>query len=74
MAEKVKTRKREFDYPYHKMYVPFPTTGSIVERKEMNGWVFCHNGTMLMAFFSAKPCHWAKRWGNNDMRHPMPIN
>jgi hypothetical protein len=67
VAEKVETRKREFDYPYCKMYVPFPTTGSIVERKEMNGWVFCHNGTMLMAFFSAKPCHWGKRWGNNDM-------
>ncbi|MCB1132143.1 MAG: hypothetical protein KDN05_13520, partial [Verrucomicrobiae bacterium] len=67
VPEKMKVRNREFDYPFYKMYVPFPATGSIVRRIERDGWIFCHNGSMLMAFHSAKPCKWGKRWGNHDM-------
>jgi hypothetical protein len=67
VPEKVKVRNREFDYPYHKLYAPFPTTGSIVKRIEKGGWVFCHNGSMLMGFHSVKPYQWGKKWGNNDM-------
>ena len=52
----VEVRNRIFDYPYFKLYAPFSTTGSIVKRIEKSGWVFCHNGTMLMAFFSAESC------------------
>jgi hypothetical protein len=63
----VKVRNRVFEYPYHKLYAPFPTTGSIVKRMEKSGWVFCHNGSMLMGFFSAKPYKWGKKWGNHDM-------
>jgi hypothetical protein len=67
VPEKVKVRNREFDYPYHKLYAPFPTTGSIVKRIERDGWILCHNGSMLMAFRSIKPCKWGKKWGSNDM-------
>ncbi len=67
VPEKVTSGKHVFDYPYHKLYVPFPTTGSIIKRIEKSGWVFCHNGSMLMGFFSVKPCKWQKKWGNNDM-------
>ncbi len=55
------------EYPYFKMYVPFATSGSIVKRVERDGWVFCHNGTMLMAFRSIEACHWGKKWEGNDM-------
>ncbi len=56
------------DFPYFKMYAPFPTTGSILKRLEKAGWVFCHNGSMLMGFRSVKPCAWAKKpWSGNDM-------
>jgi len=56
------------DYPYYKLYAPFPTSGSIVKRIEKDGWVFCHNGGMLMAFRSLKPYTWAaKPWSGNDM-------
>ena len=56
------------NYPYYKLYVPFPTTGSIVKRMEKDGWIFCHNGTMLMGFRSAQPCQWdKKKWGSNDL-------
>ena len=67
VPEKVKVRNREFDYPYYKLYAPFPATGSIIKRMEKDGWIFCHNGSMLMGFFSVKPCKWGKKWGNNDM-------
>ena len=67
VPEKVKVRNREFDYPYHKLYAPFPATGSIVKRIEREGWVFCHNGSMLMGFRSVQPWKWGKRWGNHDM-------
>ena len=55
------------DYPYYKLYAPFPTSGSIRKRMEKGGWVFCHNGSMLMAFRSVKPVTWGKKWGGNDM-------
>lgn len=67
VPEKVKVRNREFDYPYYKLYAPFPATGSIVKRIEREGWVFCHNGSMLMGFRSVQPWKWGKRWGNHDM-------
>jgi hypothetical protein len=67
VPEKVKVRNHVFDYPYYKLYAPFPATGSIVKRIESSGWVFCHNGSMLMGFFSIKPCKWGKKWGNHDM-------
>jgi hypothetical protein len=67
VPEKVKVRNREFDYPYHKLYAPFPATGSIVRRIERDGWILCHNGSMLMGFRSIQPCKWGKRWGNHDM-------
>jgi hypothetical protein len=67
VPEKVKVRNREFEYPYYKLYAPFPATGSILKRIEKDGWVFCHNGSMLMGFFSIKPCKWGKKWGVNDM-------
>jgi hypothetical protein len=67
VPEKVKVRNREFEYPYHRLYAPFPATGSILKRIEKDGWVFCHNGSMLMGFFSIKPCKWGKKWGVNDM-------
>ena len=54
-------------YPYFKLYVPFTTRGSIVKRIEKDGWIFCHNGTMLMAFRSIKPASWGKPWSGNDM-------
>ena len=67
VPEKVKVRNREFAYPYYKLYAPFPATGSIVKRIERDGWIVCHNGSMLMAFRSVKPCSWGKPWEGNDM-------
>jgi hypothetical protein len=67
VPEKIKVRNRTFDYPYHKLYAPFPATGSILKRIERKGWVFCHNGSMLMAFHCIKPWKWGKKWGNHDM-------
>lgn len=55
------------DYPYYKLYVPFTTRGSIARRLEKDGWIFCHNGSMLMAFRSVKPAAWGKPWSGNDM-------
>ena len=55
------------DYPYYKLYVPFPTRGSIVRRLENDCLIFCHNGSMLMAFRSIKPAAWGKPWSGNDM-------
>ena len=67
VPETVKVRNHVFDYPYYKLYAPFPTTGSIVKRIEKAGWVFCHNGTMLMGFFSVKPCKWGAKWDHHDL-------
>lgn len=54
-------------YPYYKLYIPFPTTGAILKRVEKAGWIFCHNGSMLMAFYSVAPYSWGKKWENRDM-------
>jgi hypothetical protein len=67
VPETIKVRNREFDYPYYKLYAPFPATGSIVKRIERGGWVICHNGSMLMAFRSVKPWQWGRKWGHHDM-------
>ncbi|MEI7729041.1 MAG: hypothetical protein WCO56_05700 [Verrucomicrobiota bacterium] len=56
------------NYPYYKLYAPFPTNGSIVKRIEKAGWVFCHNGSMLMGFHPVKPYTWGKKpWSGNDL-------
>jgi hypothetical protein len=56
------------DYPYYKLYAPFTTRGAILKRIERSGWVFCHNGSMLMAFYCVKPHTWSKRrWSDNDL-------
>lgn len=67
VPETVKVRNRVFEYPYYKLYAPFPATGSIVKRVEKGGWVFCHNGSMLMGYHCIKPWKWGKKWGNHDM-------
>lgn len=67
VPESVKVRNRTFDYPYYRLYVPFAKTGSIVKRSERNGWIFCHNGSMLLAFRSLKPTRWGKDWGNHEL-------
>jgi hypothetical protein len=68
VPETVKSGRHTFEYPYKKLYVPFPRTGSIVKRMEKNGWVFCHAGKMVFGFHSLKPYTWAKKpWENNDM-------
>ncbi|MCU0795790.1 MAG: hypothetical protein MUF31_07615 [Akkermansiaceae bacterium] len=67
VPEQVKVRHHVFDYPYFKMYAPFPVTGSIRKRIERDGWVFCHNGSMLMGFHCIQPWKWGKRWGQHDM-------
>jgi len=55
-------------YPYYKLYAPFTRKGAIVKRIEKAGWVFCHNGSMLMGFGSARPCAWGKKpWNDNDL-------
>jgi hypothetical protein len=55
-------------FPYYKLYAPFTTRGAIVKRIERAGWVFCHNGSMLMGFFSAKPHTWGKTpWEGCDL-------
>jgi hypothetical protein len=49
------------DFPYYKLYAPFTTQGAIVKRIERAGWIFCHNGSMLMGFFTVKPHAWGKK-------------
>jgi hypothetical protein len=48
-------------FPYYKLYAPFTTRGAIVKRMERAGWVFCHNGSMLMGFRSVQPVSWGKK-------------
>lgn len=56
------------EFPYYKLYVPFTTRGAIVKRIERAGWVFCHNGSMLMGFFTVAPHTWGeKSWEGNDL-------
>ena len=49
------------DFPYYKLYAPFTTQGAIAKRIERAGWVFCHNGSMLMGFHSVKPVIWGAK-------------
>lgn len=49
------------NFPYYKLYAPFTTRGAIVKRIERAGWVFCHNGSMLMGFRSVQPVSWGKK-------------
>lgn len=56
------------EFPYYKLYVPFTTQGAIVKRIERAGWVFCHNGSMLMGFYTVAPHTWGeKSWEGNDL-------
>lgn len=48
------------DYPYWKIYAPFPRHGGIVARMEKGGWIFCHGGSMLFAFYTVAPHTWGK--------------
>lgn len=55
-------------FPYCKLYAPFTTGGAILKRVEKAGWVFCHNGSMLMGFHPVKPYTWGKKpWSNCDL-------
>ena len=47
------------DYPYWQIQVPFSTTGSIVKRIERDGWICCHAGSMLFAFWLGGEPRWA---------------
>ena len=49
------------NFPYWKLYAPFTTRGAIVKRIERAGWIFCHNGSMLMGFYTVKPHSWGKK-------------
>ena len=46
------------DYPYWRIEAPFVTTGAIVKRIERNGWVCCHAGSMLFAFWLGGEPRW----------------
>src|SRR5690606_16698063 len=43
----------------YQLYVPFTNEG-LKLRKESDGWVFCHTGSMMFAFRTAKPYIWKK--------------
>jgi len=49
------------DYPYWKLYAPFTTRGAMVKRVERDGWIFCHNGSMLMGLYTVQPHRWGKK-------------
>jgi hypothetical protein len=46
------------DYPYWRIEAPFSTTGSILKRIERHGWVCCHAGSMLFAFWLGGSPRW----------------
>jgi hypothetical protein len=46
------------DYPYWRIEAPFSTTGSILRRIERDGWVCCHAGSMLFAFWLGGQPRW----------------
>lgn len=46
------------DYPYWRIEAPFVTTGAIVKRVERAGWVCCHTGSMLFAFWLGGEPRW----------------
>lgn len=48
-------------FPYWKLYAPFTTGGAMVKRIERDGWIFCHNGSMLMGFYTVQPHRWGKK-------------
>lgn len=43
----------------YQLYVPFTEEG-IKLRKETDGWVFCHTGSMMFAFRTLEPYTWQK--------------
>ena len=47
------------DYPYWRIEAPFVTTGAIAKRIERDGWVCCHAGSMLFAFWLGGEPRWA---------------
>jgi lysophospholipase L1-like esterase len=47
------------DYPYWRIEAPFVTTGAITKRIERDGWVCCHAGSMLFAFWLGGEPRWA---------------
>lgn len=47
------------EYGFWKTIAPFVTTGAIVLRKEVDGWIVCHGGSMLFAFRFLQPAKWA---------------
>ena len=48
------------DYPYFASYAPFTTAGAIVLRREREGWVLCHGGSVVFAFRYLSPAAWTK--------------
>jgi hypothetical protein len=46
------------DYGFWVQRAPFTTKGAIVLRKERDGWVLCHGGSMLFAFRFTEPSKW----------------
>ena len=48
------------DYGFWITRAPFTTTGAIVHRQEMNGWVLCHGGSMMFAFRFLEASRWDK--------------
>jgi hypothetical protein len=57
------------DYPYWRIEAPFATTGAIVKRVERGGWVCCHAGSMLFAFWlGGEP-----RWGAHRERERCDV-
>lgn len=46
------------DYPYWRIEAPFVTTGAIVKRIERDGWICCHAGSMLFAFWLGGEPRW----------------
>ncbi|MFM7208096.1 MAG: hypothetical protein ACKO4T_15655 [Planctomycetaceae bacterium] len=51
------------DYPYWRIEAPFVTTGAIVKRIERDGWVCCHAGSMLFAFWLGGNPRWTPHRG-----------
>lgn len=48
------------DYGFWIARAPFTTRGAIVARKERDGWVLAHGGSMLFAFRFTQPARWDK--------------
>ena len=66
--EALKLKHDERDSYYDKYVRAHAEFENAKKRMEKDGWIFCHNGGMLMGFRSIKPCSWAaKPWSGNDM-------